>query len=76
MPRARTTQNPWEPELLRLGRRLLRGAVATGTELAVGGLDSIESALTQAVAPGRDRRGLRLITAAPGRAPSDCLSGE
>ena len=51
MPRTRSTTNPWEPELLRLGRRLLRGAVATGTELAIGGLDSIESAITQAVTP-------------------------
>ncbi len=56
MPRTRTTANPWEPELLRLGRRLLRGAVATGTEIAVGGLDSIESAITKAVTPAREGR--------------------
>jgi hypothetical protein len=76
MRRSRTTNNPWEPELLRLGRRLLRGAVATGTELAIGGLDSIECALTQAVTPVRNAPGLRLVTAAPGRGRSDCLSGE
>jgi hypothetical protein len=54
---------------------MLRGAVATGTELAIGGLDSIESALTQAVAPSRARRRLRLV-AASGRGTPDCLADE
>ena len=57
MPIRRKPSNPWESELLRLGRRFVRdavrGAVETGTELAVGGLDTLESALTQAVAPVR-----------------------
>jgi hypothetical protein len=75
MPRTRPTANPWKPELLRLGRRMLRGAVATGTELAIGGLDSIESAITQAVAPARQGRRLRLV-AASGRGTPDCLADE
>ena len=75
MPRTRPTTDPWQPELLRLGRRLLRGAVATGTELAVGGFDTIESAITQAVAPSPDGRRLRLV-AASGRGTPDCLTDE
>jgi alkylhydroperoxidase family enzyme len=75
MPRTRTTTNPWEPELLRLGRRLLRGAVATGTEMAVGGLDSIESAITKAVAPAGERSRLRLVASA-GSGSADCLADE
>ena len=75
MPRTRSTTNPWEPELLRLGRRLLRGAVATGTELAIGGLDSIESAITQAVTPSGEGRRLRLV-AASGSGTPDCLADE
>ena len=75
MPRTRPTSNPWEPELLRRGRRLLRGAVATGTELAIGGLDSIESALNQAVTPAREGRRLRLV-AASGSGTPDCLADE
>jgi hypothetical protein len=61
--------------LLRLGRRLLRGAVETGTEFAIGGLGSIESALTQAVTPSREGRRLRLV-AASGSGPADCLGDE
>ena len=75
MPRTRSTTNPWEPELLRVGRRLLRGAVATGTELAIGGLDSIESAITQAVTPAGKGRRLRLV-AASGSGSADCLPDE
>ena len=75
MPRPRPTTNPWEPELLRLGRRVLRGAVATGTELAIGGLDSIESAITQAVTPAREGRRLRLV-AASGSGTPDCWADE
>ena len=75
MPRTRSTTNPWEPELLRLGRRLLRGAVQTGTEVAIGGLGSIESALTQAVTPPREGRRLRLV-AASGSGTPDCLADE
>ena len=75
MPRTRPTSNPWRPELLRRGRRLLRGAVATGTELAIGGLDSIESALNQAVTPAREDRRLRLV-AASGSGTPDCLADE
>ena len=75
MPRTRSTTNPWEPELLRLGRRLLRGAVATGTEIAVGGLDSIESAITKAVTPAGEGRRLRLV-ASSGSGTADCLADE
>jgi hypothetical protein len=75
MPRTPSTTNPWEPELLRLGRRVLRGAVATGTELAIGGLDSIESVITQAVTPSREGRRLRLV-AVSGRGTPDCLADE
>lgn len=75
MPRIRTTKNPWEPELLRLGRRFLRGAVETGTEIAIGGLDSIESAITKAVTPAGEGRRLRLV-AASGRGTADCLADE
>ena len=75
MPRTRSTTSPWEPELLRLGRRLLRGAVQTGTEVAIGGLGSIESAITQAVTPPRDRRRLRLVGAS-GNGTPDCLADE
>ena len=75
MQRTRSTTNPWEPELLRLGRRLLRGAVQTGTEVAIGGLGSIESAITQAVTPPREGRRLRLVVAA-GNGTSDCLADE
>ena len=75
MPRTRSTTNPWEPELLRLGRRLLRGAVATGTEIAVGGLDSIESAITNAVTPARKGSRLRLVASA-GSGSADCLADE
>ena len=75
MPRTRSTTNPWEPELLRLGRRVLRGAVATGTELAIGGLDSLESAITQAVTPSGEGCRLRLV-AASGRGTPDCLADE
>jgi hypothetical protein len=75
MPRTRSTTNPWEPELLRVGRRLLRGAVATGTELAIGGLDSIESAITKAVTPAGDGRRLRLVTS-HGGGSADCLADE
>jgi len=76
MPRTRsTTANPWEPELLRLGRRLLRGAVATGTEIAVGGLDSIESAITKAVTPTGEGPRLRLV-ASSGSGSADCLADE
>lgn len=74
MPRTRST-NPWEPELLRAGRRLLRGAVATGTELAIGGLDSIESAITKAVTPASEGRRLRLV-ASSGSGTPDCLADE
>ena len=75
MPRTRSTINPWEPELLRLGRRLLRGAVATGTEIAVGGLDSIESAITKAVTPAGEGARLRLV-ASSGSGSADCLADE
>ena len=75
MARTRTKKSPWEPELLRLGRRFLRGAVQTGTELAVGGLDTLESALTQAVTPSNEGRRLRLVVSA-GRGTPDCLAGE
>ena len=61
--------------MLRAGRRLLRGAVATGTELAIGGLDSIESAINQAVRPAGKGRRLRLV-AASGSAIADCLPDE
>ena len=76
MPRTRSTTNPWEPELLRRGRRLLRGAVATGTELAIGGLDSIESAIDPGGHAGR-REGRRLrLVAASGNGTPDCLADE
>ena len=73
MPRTRsTTRNPWEPQLLRLGRRLLRGAVETGTELAIGGLGTIESAITHAVTPSPEGRRLRLVASGT----RDCLADE
>jgi hypothetical protein len=75
MPRTRSTTNPWEPELLRLGRRLLRGAVQTGTEIAIGGLDSIESAISHAVTSPREGRRLRLVGASGSGTP-DCLADE
>ena len=61
--------------MLRLGRRLLRGAVATGTEIAVGGLDSIESAITKAVTPTREGSRLRLVVSSGGGS-ADCLADE
>lgn len=75
MPSRRTPSNPWESELLRLGRRFVRDAAHTGTQLAVGGLETIESAISQAVSPSADRRPLRLV-AIDGRLVSDCLAGE
>jgi hypothetical protein len=75
MPRRRTPSNPWESELLRLGRRLVRDAATTGTQLALGGFESIESALSQAVSPDGGSRRLRLV-AADGRLMPDCLGGE
>ena len=75
MPSRRTPSNPWESELLRLGRRFVRDAAETGTQLAVGGLETIESAFSQAVGPAGERRGLRLV-AIDGRLVSDCLAGE
>jgi hypothetical protein len=75
MPRRRTPSNPWESELLRLGRRLVRDAATTGTQLALGGFESIESALSQAVSPDRGGRRLRLV-AAHGRLMPDCMGGE
>ena len=75
MPRTRTPKSQWEPELLRLGRKLLRGAVETGTELAVGGLDTLESALSQAVTPSGKGRRLRLVVAS-GTGTPDCLANE
>ena len=61
MRRTRPTTNPWEPELLRLGRRkFLRGAAAAGGALALGGFGSLESAvaLTQ---QGLDSPFLRFV---------------
>jgi hypothetical protein len=75
MPSRRTPSNPWESELLRLGRRLVRDAATTGTQLALGGFESIESALSQAVSPDRTGRRLRLV-ATHGRLVPDCLGGE
>jgi hypothetical protein len=75
MPRRPRQSHPWESELLRLGRRLVRDAATTGTQLALGGFESIESALSQAVAPATDRRRLRLV-ADHGRLVPDCLAGE
>jgi hypothetical protein len=75
MPRRRTPSNPWESELLRLGRRFVRDAAHTGTQLAVGGLETLESAISQAVGPPAERRGLRLV-AIDGRLIPDCLAGE
>jgi hypothetical protein len=75
MPRRLKPSNPWESELLRLGRRFVRDAAATGTQLAVGGLEQIESALSHAVAPASEGRRLRLA-AVDGRLVPDCLAGE
>ena len=75
MPIRRKPSNPWESELLRLGRRFVRDAANTGTQLAVGGLETIESAISQAVSPTGERRGLRLV-AIDGRLVPDCLAGE
>ena len=75
MARTRKSTNPWEPELLRLGRRLVRDAAATGTAIALGGFGSIESAISQAVAPSTDRPRLRLVTP-DGTIGSDCLPNE
>jgi hypothetical protein len=75
MPSRRTPSNPWESELLRLGRRFVRDAATTGTQLALGGFESIESAIAQAVGPTPERRGLRLV-AIDGRLVPDCLAGE
>jgi hypothetical protein len=75
MSSRRKPSNPWESELLRLGRRFVRGAAQTGTQLAVGGLETLESAISQAVGPSAERRGLRLV-AIDGRLVSDCLAGE
>jgi hypothetical protein len=79
MPIRRKPSNPWESELLRLGRRFVREAVrdaaSTGTQIALGGFESIESAIAQAVGPARERRGLRLV-AIDGRLVPDCLAGE
>jgi len=75
MPSRRRPSNPWESELLRLGRRLVRDAAETGTQLALGGFESIESALSQAVSSDRDGRRLRLV-AAHGRLMPDCLAGD
>jgi hypothetical protein len=75
MPSRRTPSNPWESELLRLGRRFVRDAANTGTQLALGGFESIESAIAQAVGPTTEPRGLRLV-AMDGRLVPDCLAGE
>jgi hypothetical protein len=48
--------------------------VETGAELAIGGLDSIESAITHAVTPPPERRRLRLV--AHGSGAADCLADE
>jgi hypothetical protein len=75
MPRRRTTKNPWESELLKLGRRLVRDAATTGTQLALGGFESIESAISQAVAPVEGGRRLRLVSVS-GRLVPDCFASE
>ncbi len=75
MPSRRKPSNPWELELLRLGRNLVRDAATTGTQLALGGFESIESALTQAVSPDRTGRRLRLV-ATHGRLVPECFGGE
>jgi hypothetical protein len=75
MPRTRKPSNPWEPELLRVGRRLLRNAAETGSAIALGGFESLESAIEHTVAPGREARRLRLI-AVGGVLRPDCFGGE
>jgi hypothetical protein len=76
MSRRRTTKNPWESELLKLGQRLVRDAATTGTQLALGGFESIESAISQAVAPAAEGgRRLRLVSVS-GRLVPDCFASE
>ena len=75
MPRRRMPSKHWESELLRLGRRLVCDAATTGTQLALGGFEQIESAISQAVSPNREGRQLRLV-ATSGRLVPDCLAGE
>lgn len=75
MANRRKPSSPWESELLRLGRRFVRDAAKTGTQLAVGGLETIESAISQAVRPTGERRGLRLV-AIDGRLVPDGLTSE
>jgi phospholipase C len=54
-----TNPNPWERELLRLGRRkFLRGAAATGGVLALGGFGSLEPAFGQSTLPPPDQSGI------------------
>ncbi|HWJ56720.1 MAG TPA: alkaline phosphatase family protein [Vicinamibacterales bacterium] len=65
MPRPRSTTNPWEPELMRLGRRkFLRGAAAAGGALALGGFGPLESAIAQTALPPPDLSGIDHIVVA------------
>lgn len=75
MPRRRKPSNPWESELVRLGRRLVRDAADKGTQLALGGFGQLESALSHAVAPPRNGRRLRLV-ATDGRLLPDRFAPE
>ena len=55
MPRPLSNSNPWEHELLRLGRRTFqRGATATREMLTLGGFGGLEPALAGVPGPAPD----------------------
>jgi hypothetical protein len=58
-----------------MGRRLLRNAAETGSAIALGGFESLESAIEHTVGQRRDGRRLRLI-AVGGVLRPDCFGSE
>ena len=78
MPARKLPKNPWEAELLRLGRRMLqRGAEATEGVLALGGFGTSAAPVPQpARADVRPERRFRLVDLTAPPLPPDCLANE